>query len=542
VISNLFKAGLSSAAAIAAMIIAVTAFGAMSDMATTGPAAPAEVATRSSTKAQPAQERLPVVLPKMPCEELARQDFTSLPHATTRVLSAMLVPATPSTSEHCKVTGYITPQIQFELRLPTKTWIQRYLQIGCVGFCGSVDIDLKLEREGHLGGCLPQDIDEFALASGNSGHVSSGGADATWAKNAPQLKVDWGYRSEHALAAASKAIITTFYEQEPQYAYFAGCSNGGRQALMLVQRYPNDFDGVLAGALVNPVFGVVLTQAWNAKANTAADGSLVLTPDQLPLIHQAALAECNGRDGLVDGQIDDPRACQFNPIRLPCPDGQAQPDCLTLAQVETVRKIYSGPTDDQGHRLYPGGLAVGSELGWRLWLFGFSPGGPGLAELLARNYLRYLATWDEPLSYDDLHFNLSTFERLSGMSPIYAATDPDLRPFRDSGGKLILWHGWNDPSVPPLGTIAYCQAAQDAGGGLEEVQQFARLYMFPGVGHCGSEMGPSTFDLFTPLMDWAEQGVAPIRVIARQAQDGKVVRTRPVYPTRRLLDMMAQEA
>ena len=275
----------------------------------------AEAATKSPSGAEPAQERLPVVLPKMPCEELARQDFTLLPDAMIQVLSATLVPATPSASEYCKVKGYIAPQIQFELRLPTKTWTQRYLQIGCGGFCGSVDIDLKLEREGHFGGCLPQDIDEFALASSNSGHVSSGGADATWAKNAPQLKVDWGYRSEHTLATASRAIITTFYGQEPQYAYFAGCSNGGRQALMLAQRYPDDFDGILAGAPVNPVFGVVLTLAWNAKANTAADGSPVLTLDQLPLIHQAALAECDGRDGLVDGQIDDPRACQFNPIR-----------------------------------------------------------------------------------------------------------------------------------------------------------------------------------------------------------------------------------
>jgi feruloyl esterase len=196
-------------------------------------------------------------------------------------------------------------------------------------------------------------------------------------------------------------------------------------------------------------------------------------------------------------------------------------------------------------------MPVGSELEWRILLFGWNPPvTPGLGELLARNYLSYLATWDEPVSFEDLRFDLLSFENLSRMSPIYDATDPDLRPFRDAGGKLILWHGWNDANISPLGTIAYYQAVQDAAGGLDQAQQFARLYMFPGVAHCG---GPtSQFDLLTPLVAWVEQGTAPTAVIVTQAQAGEAEeaqsaaagsaapqpvicqaqegRTRPVYP------------
>jgi pimeloyl-ACP methyl ester carboxylesterase len=481
-----------------------------------------------TSEARPRQGPLLVVLPKMSCEALAFEDFTSLPDAGTQILSSELVPADGSTPEYCKVTGYVEPQIQFELRLPTKTWTQRYLQLGCGGFCGLMDIDWKLETERQLGECVPHTINEVVVGSSNSGHVGNG---TLWAVDAPQLKVDWGYRSEHVFAIASRAIINAFYGQEPQYAYFGGCSNGGRQALMLAQRYPDDFDGILAGGAVNALTGVVMALAWTSIANTAADGSPILTLDKLPVIHQAALAECDGRDGLVDGQITDPRACQFDPASLQCPAGQDAPDCLTPAQVEAVREIYAGPVDDQGHRLYPGGLAVGSELEWRLALFGWNPPfTPGVSELLSRDYLRGMAAWDEQLSYDNLSFDLITFQRLSHMGPIYDATDPDLRPFRDSGGKLIIWHGWEDSLVPPIGTIAYYQAVQDAVGGLEETRQFTRLYMFPGASHCSGGTGPSEFDLLTPLMEWVEQGIAPEGVIARDRQDGQVVRTRPVYP------------
>lgn len=325
-----------------------------------------------------ARAEFPVVPPKIACEALASKDFASLADAPTQIEGAKVVPAVEGTPEHCLVTGYIAPQIQFKLYLPTQTWAGRYLQIGCGGFCGYMtDPSTKVVQEGQLGGCTPSDLGGLAVAFGDSGHA---GTNALWAQDAPQARIDWGYQSEHVLSIASKAIIAAFYGQAPRNAYFAGCSNGGRQALMLAQRFPDDFDGILAGAPVNAMPAVMLALAWDARANTAADGGTILTPETLPLLHRAALAACDGRDGLNDGQIADPRACRFDPASMQCPDGNAGTDCLTPAQVEAARKIYAGPTDEQGRRLYPGGLAVGSELQWQTLLFGFPGGYPALAE------------------------------------------------------------------------------------------------------------------------------------------------------------------
>jgi hypothetical protein len=281
------------------------------------------------------------VVPRMECRMLMAQDFTSLPDAPAQISAAEIVPAAGATPEHCHATGYIAPQIQFDLRLPVRTWSGRYLQIGCGGLCDlETDIETRLSLEGHLGNCTLPDLGEFALGHSNTGHTGPGGL---WAKDAPQARIDWAYRSEHALSVAAKAIIADYYGQPPRHAYFAGCSNGGRQALMLAQRFPDDFDGILAGAPAGARPAIMLALAWNAQADTGADGGTTLTPDTLPLIHQAAMAECDGHDGLTDGQIDDPRACRFDPATLLCPDGQSGTGCLASAQVETVRKLYSGP-------------------------------------------------------------------------------------------------------------------------------------------------------------------------------------------------------
>jgi len=418
----------------------------------------------------------------------------------------MRIPATDAAPEQCHVTGYVVPQIQFELRLPTSRWSQRYLQLGCGGFCGYMtDPVTKIDREGHLGGCMPENLGNFAVAFGNSGHAGTGGL---WAKDAPHARIDWGYRSEHALATASKAIIARYYGAPPTYAYFAGCSNGGRQGLMLAQRFPEDFDGILVGAAPVSFPGVMLAAAWMARANTGTDGSRILSPDTLPILQQGALAACDEIDGFVDGLISDPRACHFDPGRLACPAADQTEACLSPAQVEAARKLYTGPVDEQGRRLYPGGMPVGSELEWRVWLFGYFPGGPPLAEEFARDYLAYVGSWERPMRFDELRFDGDVWQRVAELSSIYDASDPDRRPFRDAGGKLILWQGWADPATSPLGNVAYYQAVQDTLGGLDATQRFARLYMLPGVGHCSTQ--PVRFDLFTPLLEWTEQGLSRV--------------------------------
>lgn len=229
-----------------------------------------------------------------PCSALMQRDFAAIPDAPTALFSAQVVPATGQTPEYCDVKGYVTPQIQFAMQLPTQNWNRRYLQIGCGGYCGS----LRATPESNT--ALNQN---FAVVFDNSGHVGGGigAASALWGLDQPQLRIDFGYRSEHVMSIAAKAIATAFSEESPSYSYFQGCSNGGRQALMEAQRYPNDFNGIIAGApaaIQAPLNGEYET--WNAVANLDPQGNPILPAEKLTLIHQGALAECDGKDGLVD--------------------------------------------------------------------------------------------------------------------------------------------------------------------------------------------------------------------------------------------------
>lgn len=464
-----------------------------------------------------------VITPQMPCEALLGQDFSTLPDAATQLSSAEEV--TEEGLSYCKVIGYSTPQIQFELRLPLSSWTGRYLQLGCGGFCGSEEIDRKIQYEGNFGPCTPENLNEFVIGSSNSGHI---GGDTQWAQGSPQLRIDWAYRSEHVLATATKEIIKTFYGKEATFKYFAGCSNGGRQGLMLAQRYPEDFDGILVGAPGHSFVALMMQFVWNARANLDEKGDSIFTSDALTILHDAALASCDGEDGLDDGLIADPRACTFEPSVLECADENGQ-GCLTSAQVETARKLYQGPVDASGHHLAPGGLPLGSELEWNFLFFGWNPPyTPGFSESMATEYLGYLATWDEPLSLETLPFDQVTFNKLSEMSPLYDATDPDLSAFRDAGGKLILWHGWEDAFIPAQGIIGYYEAVQKEMGSLEETQEFARLYLIPGLAHCVGGSAQTKFDVFTPLRDWVEKDTAPETIIVTEGDNE--TRSRPVYP------------
>lgn len=472
---------------------------------------------------------LPIIAPVLSCAQLAQHDFGSVPDAPTRILSATVVTATSITPEYCDVKGYISPQTQFELKLPNTTYQGRYLQVGCGGFCGVIPPTIFPSCDAQLGG-------DFALATENTGHIGADDTDGAWALDDLQLRLEFGSLSEHALAQAAKAIITTFYGQSPRYSYFNGCSSGGQEALQEAQRYPGDFDGIIAGAPANIIAPLVAeVQVWYARANLDAQGKQILTADKLPALHAAVMQACAG----VDGLIDDPRTCHFDPASIQCPSGTDTSTCLTPAQVETVRKLYEGPVDAQGRHLYTGGEPYGSELAWAGWVV-TPPGVVSNAQALAENYLKYMAFQVGQVgpSIQDWQFTIAGFNALRPMGEMYNATNADLSAFRAHGGKLILWQGWADQAIPPFGTLAYYDAVQDRMGGLQQVQQFARLFMVPSMYHCGSGYGPnlSDTDMVAPMVAWVEQGVAPEKIVASQKEGGKgggpiqVVRTFPVFP------------
>lgn len=482
-----------------------------------------------------------------PCGAISQQDFTNIPGAPAAIASTAIVSATAQAPEYCKVTGIIAPQVQFELDLPTKTWNGRYLQVGCGGYCGNVqpsdECTAALDRN-------------YAVGFDNSGHTSAGFGDgsAIWALNEPILRADFGYASEHKMALAAKAIIQAFYSKATSYAYFFGCSNGGRQALQEAQRWPEDFNGIIAGAPAAyqaPLNGEFHT--WNGVINQDAQGKPILTADKVQLINQAVLAQCSKQDGMAEPYITDPRACDFKPEALLCKQGADTSQCLTEAQVTVLKKFYSGPVDAQGQHLYPGGLPLGSELRWAGGgMPGSSGGAPGaMDQNIAGAYLKYLAFEKSPgpaFAINTWQFTATSFNSLRPLGLVYNATNPNLTAFRDQGGKLILYHGWADDSIPPFGTIAYYQAVQDAMGGLQATQKFARLFMVPGMYHCSGGPGATSFDMLPALENWVEKGVAPDKIIATNyagsdvngggfanptaggSASQQVVFTRPLFP------------
>ncbi|WP_033342103.1 tannase/feruloyl esterase family alpha/beta hydrolase [Catenuloplanes japonicus] len=468
----------------------------------------------------------PVVLPRIGCAALAGQDLSGTPDAPA-VIGSATETTSPGGWPVCEVKGTVAPQIQFDVLLPTETWRQRYLQTGCGAFCGSVDFFADAAD-----GCVPLDRGDFVIATDNQGHVGVSGFDATFGAD-PQLRVDFGYRADHVVALVAKRLIAVYYGQGPRYSYFDGCSQGGHQGLTEAQRYPHDFDGIIAGAPASLLTSLIVWSAgWHATANTDARGRPVLTAAKLPALHAAVLRECDARDGLADGQIDDPRACAFDPRSLRCPAGTDGANCLSDAQAEAVRKLYDGPRDERGRLMYPGGEPVGSEANWARWVTPTATGAPAVAEGNATNALKYLAyPYARPTAtLRDLRYDSATFHEIARQAGIYDASNPGLTAFRDAGGKLLLWHGWADQAISPYGTIAYYHAVTERMGGTDATQRFARLFMLPGVAHCGAGQGPDAIDALTPTLAWVENGVAPGRLVATKREDDTVARTRPVYP------------
>ena len=453
------------------------------------------------------------------CDALIRTPLGAVVGAETRITSA--AERALDGARYCVVTGSIDPAIGFEARLPVNGWSGRYLQLGCGGLCGLLTISVE-----HADFCVPVRDHQIVLASTDMGHQGMGGE---WAARNPATRADFGYRGVHLTAVAVKALIRAYYGRLPRYSYFSGCSDGGREALIEAQRYPQDFDGIAAGApALNFTVQNSFYHAWNAISNTGAQGKALLTATDLPLLHSAVLQQCDSLDGSRDGVIEDPRLCRFDPAALACPLGQEGRRCLSGEQVEAARRIYAGARDDAGRRLVMGGPMPGSELAWEGVFVPSKADGPIGSRMFVQGSvpsLYFEKSLGPDWTIDQLKFDAATLRSFK-LRGLYDATNPDLAPFLARGGKLLLWHGWSDPHISPINSIGYYEAVARRAG-RSQVTDFARLFLLPGIYRCGGGEGFTGFDVLTPLMDWVEHGRAPAMI---EQRDAKTKTMRPTFP------------
>ena len=429
---------------------------------------------------------------------LATADFSVLLDAPTHVTTSTAIEAADGVPAYCRVQGYVSPAIEFELRLPLDDWNGKFIHRGCGGFCGGV----------FIGACDNHLKDGYACIASDMGHTSTA-LDAKWAYNAIQAEIDFGYRATHVVTVAGKVITERYYDNAPQRSYFMGCSTGGRQGLVEAQRFPYDFDGIVAGAPVINETGAGMQLNWSVAVNRDENGNQILPARKIQMIHDAVIEKCDMNDGLNDGLIGDARDCDFQPAELQCL-GQDRDNCLTTAQVDVVNKIYDGPVNSDGVALYTGGAQRGSELNWR-GNYISQDGGLSTYERFMGDLFRYLGFYPDPgPSWQNADFDYDRdYKRLGMMESLYSGSNPDLRKYRDRGGKILVYQGWRDQSVVPLNIIDYYELTSNTMGGLDATQDFFRLYMVPGMNHCSGGAGAYAIDYLAYMEDWVENGNAP---------------------------------
>lgn len=437
------------------------------------------------------------------------------------VTSARVIAAAGENPAYCEVRATARPSISIEVRLPLEGWNGKLYQVGCGGFCG------VLGRADAVGGFInamaPGLRRGYATATSDSGHHGLSVVDAAWADANPHAERDWGWRSIGETNRVATALVSAFYGADAERAYFQGCSTGGRMANRAALTYPEMFDGIISGAPALDYPGLVATKfSWIIQANTDADGNQILKPAKVGLILDEVLAQCDAADGTEDKAIADPRACQVDLSKLACGAGAPAEGCLTPAELEVVAKWREGPRNAAGEQLYPGGVPVGSEPFWPVWLVGTTEGRPPLLPLFANNFGAYMAFPEDPgPGWTAMDFDFETDPpRLATMAKVYNADDPDLSAFIGAGGKMIVWHGWADPLVTPQKTVDWFAAAAAAAGGEETFEENVRLFMIPGMDHCGIAAGPAgvtqaDIDPLTALEAWVEEGRAPDTILTR---------------------------
>ncbi len=432
------------------------------------------------------------------CAALASTDFSRLPDAPTRVVTAQVVNASGKVPQYCRVEGYIAPQVGFEFHLPLEKWNGKFLMQGCGGFCGSLQ---------GLESCPEALARGYACGTTDMGHRGPS-MDGKWAYDNPQAEIDAGYRATHVAALAGKGILRALYNREAARSYFRGCSTGGRQGLVEAERYPYDFDGVIAGSpvLYTPM-GPPLQTLWNSTANLDSSGAAILSEAKLEWYASAVMKACDAADGLQDGLISDPRACKFDPATLAC-HGASAKDCLSAAELGVVRKFYEGPRNSKGPLRRVGGQMPGSERSWS----GYLAGKDTAFYRFATENLRYLAFSIDPgPTYDPAQFDWDRDPQRLSYS-LLTAGNPDLGLFAQNGGKLILFHGWSDPAISADSTIGFYEMVTRTMGGPARTKEFARLYLPPGLGHCTGG-GVNFVDFLGALDAWVETGKAPDQLV-----------------------------
>ena len=422
----------------------------------------------------------------------------------------------------CRVAATLTPAPDSEIKI--EVWLPAFAE-GSGGQATGWNGKLQSVGNGAWAGNLSYPAMATAVAAGyaaastDTGHT---GGNANFMVGHPEKLVDFEERAVHEMTGAARAIVDAFYGRAPRRAYFNGCSTGGRQALTEVQRYPADYDAIIAGAPANFAKRQTFGQVWLWQA-THKDAASMLTPESYQVLHAAALDACDARDGVKDGVIENPSQCAFDPKVTTCRDGSAS-GCLTAPQVEAARKIYAGASNPRTHEpLYPG-LQPGSELGW-----GSSVAAQPVG--YATDFFKYIVFKNEKWEPMQLNFDADvalTDRTATGLN----AVDADLTKFFARGGKLLIYHGWSDPGIPPQNAVNYYQSVLAATPDRKAARDSVRTFMVPGMGHCGGGEGTSTFDMVAAVDRWIESGTAPDRIPASRVVDGQIVRTRPLcaYP------------
>ena len=491
--------------------------------------------------------------------ELACLELAHIRNLT--LTSAELVEATDSTPQYCYVKGIISPSISYHVQLPLPdNWNGRFVNWGDGGKDGDLDFADYRVAQG------------YAVANSNTGHDNGSEPGASFAFDNRQAEIDFGYRAVQLTVNAAKTAIQAYYGEDPSYSYHEGCSTGGRQGLMEAQRYPYDFDGIVVGAPVNHYQAVNVSHVWMLQQMYQDDfaGMLAFDADQdgrfdslnkLDMLQETVLDKCDAIDGITDGVINDPLACDFDPeVDLAgkmCAGDVNVDDCFTRAQLQTIKDFYRGPYDSRGVSVFKG-KAFGSEFGWP-GRYVPHTGSEALPSVLTNsaNHVNYLFYEDDPgvptgnpgdLSvapdgermppeWTWAQFNVDDFTAGLGdfMKSITDATDPDLTRFLlQNEGKLMIYHGWGDAGVPPEPTLDYYRevAQTTFAGDMARTRDHARLFMIPGMGHCRGGPGPDNWDKLAPLVDWVENGRPPDYVVATHASDGVIDNERRIcaYP------------
>jgi len=484
--------------------------------------------------------------------------LTQIPSLT--ILSAAIKPAQDNIPSYCYVRGLIAPATHYHVQLPLPSnWNARFLQWGDGGKDGDLDFADQRLAQG------------YAVANSNTGHDNAVEPGSQFGFNNRQAEIDFGYRSVHLTVMAGKALAQQYYRIAPSYSYFEGCSTGGRQGLMEAQRFPNDFDGIVAGAPVNYYQAMNAAGVWwlqrlfkdnfagNIAVDTDGDGSFD-SLELLSTLHSRVLSKCDAIDGITDGVLRNPLQCEFAPERdladLMCGAGPATDQCFTSAQLQTIQDLYSGPSDSAGNILYPG-KALGSELDWRnLYIpHAGNANGPGMLLGPAGDHVNYLFYENDPgvvipdmrrplhvpgrnaalpeFSWMEFDINDLSAGKASLMQSIMDATDTDLSRFlKDNNGKLLLYHGWNDALSSPGATLGYFDDMLETtfSNDLETAMASTRLFFAPGMGHCGGSVGPNSWDKLPALVDWVENAKAPDSITATHSTNGVVDNERLLCP------------